>query len=90
MGQNFLSPDVLKNISLECLKSQNCLSLNKIYLGSECETFLKNKTSIFIETIKLKCLDFYITALQEMLKYCLTMILLFKIKIFRFTSSIIF
>lgn len=68
MGQNFLLPDVLNNISLECLESQNCLPLNKIYLGSECETFLKNETSIFVETIKLKCLDFYITALQEMLK----------------------
>lgn len=68
MGQNFLLPGVLNKISLEIIQPQNFLHLNEIYLGSECEMFLKDQTSDFIENIKAKCLDFYITAIEEMIK----------------------
>lgn len=68
MGQNFFLPGVLNKISLEIIQPQNFLHLNEIYLGSECEMFLKDQTSDFIENIKAKCLDFYITAIEEIIK----------------------
>lgn len=37
-------------------------------MGSDCESLLKNLSSECAQEIKLKCLDFYITAVQEMLK----------------------
>jgi len=68
IGQNFLLPDTLNNISFEIIKSQNFLSFHEIYLGSEYEMFLKDQTSVFVEKIKVKCLDFYVTAMEEMMK----------------------
>lgn len=69
MGQNFLLPAALLSISLELTESRNFLPLDSIYVGPECEIFLKNQTSEFAKEVKLKCLDFYVTAVNEMLKY---------------------
>jgi len=34
----------------------------------DCENFLDTQSFEFIQEIKLKCLDFYLTVIQEMLK----------------------
>lgn len=68
MGQNFLVPTVLQKISIDLIESQNFLSVDAIYVGPECENFLKTQSLNFRREIKLKCLDFYVTATSEMLK----------------------
>jgi len=68
IGYNFLIPEALKNMSIDMVESRNFLPANKIYLGPECERFLLNHSSEFVQEIKLKCLDFYITATEEMIK----------------------
>jgi len=68
MGQNFLLPATLQEVSLNILDPHNFLPLNAVYIGPECEIFLKNQTSEFAEKIKLKCLDFYISAVEDMMK----------------------
>ncbi|XP_032673098.1 uncharacterized protein LOC116844993 isoform X2 [Odontomachus brunneus] len=68
IGQNFLLPASLQNISLDIINSRNFLSFNELYFGSECEMFLQNKKPKFIEEVKLKCLDFYVSATEEMIK----------------------
>lgn len=52
MGQNFLLPAVLKNISLDVIQQDNFLPLNAIYVGPECEIFLQSQTSEFAKEIK--------------------------------------
>jgi len=68
MGQNFLLPAILQEISLNILDLHNLLPLNEVYVGLEREIFLKNQISEFAEEIKLKCLDFYISAVEDMMK----------------------
>jgi len=68
MGKNFLLPAILQEISLNILDLRNFLPLNEVYVGPEREIFLKNQTSEFAEEIKLKCLDFYISAVEDMMK----------------------
>ncbi|KYN01137.1 hypothetical protein ALC62_08056, partial [Cyphomyrmex costatus] len=68
IGQNFLLPAALRDISLNLTQPDNFLPLDKIYVGSECEIFLENQTSEFAKETKLTCLNFYIAATNEMLK----------------------
>ncbi|XP_024872448.1 uncharacterized protein LOC112455009 [Temnothorax curvispinosus] len=68
IGNNFLLPEALKNISLEIINLQNFLPLNSIYVGPECESLLKLESLEFVIEIKSRCLSFYITALEEMIK----------------------
>lgn len=68
MGQNFLLPNALENISNDLLNSKNFLPVSSIYVGPECESYLKNECPEFIIEVKSKCLDFYTTALEEMLQ----------------------
>lgn len=68
MGQNFLLPNALKEISLDILNPQNFLPISSIYVGPECELLLESESSEFVIEIKSTCLSFYITALQEMIQ----------------------
>lgn len=67
IGQNFLLPASLKNISLDIIHSQNFLPLNKLYVGPECEMFLQNKSCKFTKEVRLKCLDFYVSVIKEIM-----------------------
>ncbi|XP_070516613.1 SCAN domain-containing protein 3-like [Cardiocondyla obscurior] len=67
-GQNFVKLNVLNDIFNLNLKDKNNIQpVNEIYVGPECESFLENFTVECVHEIKLKCLDFYVTAVQEML-----------------------
>jgi len=69
MGQNFIIPEALKNIvDLNIENDSNIQHLDDIYVGSECENFLATLSLDCEQKIKLKCLDFYKTAVHEMLK----------------------
>lgn len=68
IGQNFLLPARLQNISSDTIHSRNFLPLNELYVGPECEKFLQNQTMQFAQEIKLKCLDFYVSATEDMIK----------------------
>jgi hypothetical protein len=68
MGQHFLVPNTLKNISMDVINPQNFLPLAQIYVGPECESLLQLESSDFVMEIKSKCLSFYTTALQEMIQ----------------------
>lgn len=68
IGQNFLLPAALKEISADVLHPRNFLPLDRIYVGSECEILLEQQTSDVREEVKSKCLDFYVTALDEMIR----------------------
>lgn len=67
MGQNFLLPDALQNTSNDLLNPQNILPVNSIYVGPECESFILAECPDFYTEVKSKCLNFYVTAVQEML-----------------------
>ncbi|XP_070529870.1 SCAN domain-containing protein 3-like [Cardiocondyla obscurior] len=67
-GQNFVKLNVLNDIFNLNLKDKNNIQpVNEIYVGPECESFLENFTVECVHEIKLKCLDFYVTAVQKML-----------------------
>lgn len=68
MGQNCLLPDALKNISNDLLNPNNFLPVTSIYVGPECEAYLKTECDEFINEVKSNCFNFYITALEEMLQ----------------------
>lgn len=68
IGFNFLTPKVLEIISLESIESRNFLPIDKVFLGAECEQFLLTQNLEFIQQVKLKCLDFYVSAIEEMIK----------------------
>ena len=42
--------------------------VNNVYVGPDCESLLENLSLECAQEIKFKCLDFYITAVQVMLK----------------------
>lgn len=58
----------MRDISVDITNPRNFLPLDTIYVGLECEIFLKNNTSKFAQEVKLKCLDFYVTAIDKMVK----------------------
>ena len=68
IGKNFLLPAALQNISNDLLNPKNCLPISSIFVGPECELYLEIKCPEFIIEVKSKCLNFYTTALEEMLQ----------------------
>ena len=71
IAQNFMVPEALKDIAtLNVDDERNIKHLLDIYVGPECENFLINQPSAFVQEIKLTCLNFYVTSLKEMLKRC--------------------
>jgi len=67
--RNFMILDSYKHISsLNIDNEENILPLENIYVGPECENFLNTLSPECSKEIKLKCLDFYKTATQQMLK----------------------
>ena len=63
---NFLPPEALDNISLQHL--DNDINIQNVYLGPDCEEFLKTECVDFAQEIRFKCLQFHKTALKEMFK----------------------
>jgi len=69
IGQNFLTPESLQNINtLNINDNKNILNVNDIYVGPECECLLTTLSLEHARKIRFKCLQFYITAVREMLK----------------------
>jgi len=66
VGYNFLLSETLQNISADTVESRNFLPISKIYLGPE--QFLLNHSSEFVQEINLKCLDFYVIVVKEIIK----------------------
>jgi len=66
---NFIPSEALKNISLLTIDDKNDDQyLNHIRLGSECEDLLTTLSLECAREIKLNCLNFYKTAVREMMK----------------------
>lgn len=66
---NFMVPETLKHIStLNVDDEKNFKHLTDINVGPECESFLRTQPLEFVLKIKLNCLNFYKTALKEMVK----------------------
>lgn len=66
LGQNFIKPDKL-TLSVNTRCPHNYLPIEEIYLGNECnEVLLEISDSSAVKQIKLDCLNFYITSLEEM------------------------
>lgn len=63
---NFITPEALDNISL--LNLDDITNIQNVYLGSECEKILETECLDFTQEIRIKCLQFYKTALKETLK----------------------
>lgn len=72
IGQNFLIPDVLNEMhKINKLQPCHYLPLESVYLGPECEQLLQTlprECEVGIHQLRRKCLDFYITATEEMKK----------------------
>jgi len=68
IGQNFMIPEALKDITTFNDDEHNIQQLTNIYVGPECEGFLASRSFEFAQQIRLNCLNFYKIALNEMLK----------------------
>ncbi|KYM93750.1 hypothetical protein ALC62_15647 [Cyphomyrmex costatus] len=69
IAQNFMTLEALKDIvNLDVENENNILSLDNIYVGSECENLLATLPLEEAQEIRVKCLKFYKTAVREMLK----------------------
>lgn len=69
IAQNFVISEALKNIDTLDVTNEHVIQhLNDIYVGPECENFLATQSLEFSKEIKLKCLEFYKTAVREMMK----------------------
>lgn len=53
---------------MHVIDPQNILPVDKIYLGSKCQTLLLDHNSEFAQEIRYKCLHFYVKAIEEMIK----------------------
>lgn len=71
-GQNFLLPDVLPRINyINILHPANYVPLESIYLGPECKQFLETLPSECANDarqVRIKCLEFYVTGMEEIKK----------------------
>ncbi|XP_071581188.1 zinc finger BED domain-containing protein 5-like [Temnothorax nylanderi] len=67
LADNFLKYDNVENISISELDN-NVQHIDNIRIGPECDSFLETLSLECAQEIKLKCLDFYVTAVREMLK----------------------
>jgi len=68
LTQNFLNFNVFDILNLDLNDKKYIRHIDDIYVGPDCESFLKTLPLECMQEIKLKCLDFYVTAVQEMLK----------------------
>ena len=72
IGQNFLKPGVHTEIQkIQKLEPCHYLSLESVYLGPECEQLLQSlprECEKDVHQVRLKCLEFYIKATEEMIK----------------------
>jgi len=69
IAQNFIMPAFLKDIcNLNLDNEEIRQALKYVYVEPDCENFLDTPSFEFVREIKLKCLDFYLTAVREMLK----------------------
>ena len=69
IAQNFIKPEFLEaiyniNFDIEEIRQP----LENVYVGLDCESFLKTEPLELRKEIKIKCLDFYLTAIREMCK----------------------
>ena len=68
-AQNFVNLDVLNDIfNLDLSDKKSIQHIDRVYVGPKCECFLKTLSFECAQQIKFKCLDFYIMAVQKMLK----------------------
>lgn len=67
LGQNCIKKSEL-NVSCEVRSPDILLPVKDVFLGYECEEFLKSLNEENVNKIKYDCLQFYITALKEMPK----------------------
>lgn len=78
-AKNFVNFNVLDNIfNLDLNDKKNIRHINDIYVGPECESFLVTLPLECAQQIRIKCLEFYVTAVQEMLKRLPCKDILFK------------
>jgi hypothetical protein len=69
IAQNFIISEALNNIAtLNVDDEHNFKNFSDIHVGLECESFLKTQSCEFVQQIKLNCLEFYKTALKEIMK----------------------
>jgi len=69
LAQNFIIPEALTHIASLNVDDENIIQhLNDIYVGPECEHLLATLPLECAQEIRLKCLDFYKTAVKEILK----------------------
>lgn len=69
LAQNFVTSEALTDIAtLNVDDEKNIKDLINVYVGPECESFLILQSLECAKEIKLKCLEFYKTALKEMMK----------------------
>lgn len=69
IAQNFIKPEFLENsFDFNFENEEIRQALENIYVGPDCESFLETQPFEFKQEIKLKCLDFYLTAVREMCK----------------------
>jgi len=69
IATNVVIPKVLENIvDFNVEDENNFRNINDINVGPECKSFLQTLPSECAQEIKLTCLQFYITAIREMLK----------------------
>lgn len=69
IATNFMKPETLQDISyLDVDNKDNVRNIENVIVGPECESFLNSLSLECSYQIRLNCLDFYITAVQEMLK----------------------
>ena len=64
---NFIKPEFLTDIANLDINNKNNFR-EKVNVGPECESFLKTLSADCAQQIRLNCLEFYITAVREMLK----------------------
>lgn len=68
-ARNFVVPEALADIATLNVDDEKCLvHLNDIYVGPDCERFLAAQSLECAQEFKLTCLEFYKTAVKEMIK----------------------
>lgn len=65
--RNFIKPELI-SVTVNCSNPDNFLQLENIYVGLECDTFLKTLPNHIENNVRKNCLEFYICASIEMKK----------------------
>lgn len=65
---NFVKPEVLNqyDVNFNYSHSSNYIELNSIELGIECTNFIKHMPAEIISDVRKRCLNFYVTASEEL------------------------